>query len=79
MTAPITNMQRAAWAKAAVLGYSAAKDEARFLYDEEESVFGDMLADLMHYAALAGFDIDEHTERARMHYEAEIADEGAAS
>jgi hypothetical protein len=76
---PITNIQRAAWAKAAVLGYSVAKDETRFLYDEEESVFGDMLADLMHYAAQAGFDFDDHIARAGMHYEAELADEGAVS
>lgn len=79
MSAPVTNIQRAAWAFAAVLGYSVAKDETRFLYDEQESVFGDMLADLMHYAAQKGFEFDDHVERARTNYVAEIAEEAAAS
>lgn len=79
MNTPITNLQRAAWAKAALLGYSAAKDNERFIYDDEESVFGDMLCDLMHLAGTMSLDWQEHIERARMHYDAEIADEGAAA
>jgi|CZKX01.1.fsa_nt_gi hypothetical protein len=79
MTPPITNMQRATWAKAALLGYSQAKDETSFLYEEPETVFGDMLCDLMHFANLSGFDWTEHIARARMHFDTEKADEGGAS
>jgi hypothetical protein len=71
----IANLQRAAWAKQALLAYSSAKDGSHLLYDEEEAVFGDMLADLMHYAQSCGFDFSEHIERAKGHYDAESAEE----
>ncbi len=79
MTAPVTNIQRAAWANAGLLDYSQAKDETRFLYEERETVFGDMLCDLMHLADQYGYNWQEHLGRAAMHYEAETSDEGAAS
>jgi hypothetical protein len=64
MSAP-TKLQRAAWAETALLAFSK---ESR---SNHEDSLGDLLADLMHWASLTGFDFDLALDRARMHYDAE--------
>ena len=79
MKGPITNLQRAAWAEQALLAYSEQKNEDKLLYDEFETVFYDMLGDLMHLADAKQLDWLDMLERARNHYNAEILDEGTMS
>lgn len=78
MTVHITNLQRAAWAEQALLAYSEQKNEDELLYDELETVFSDMLGDLMHLAAAKRLDWLGLLDRAREHYNAEIAEESRA-
>lgn len=74
-----TNLQRAAWAEAALRAYSREKCESRLFYDPKETVLSDMLCDLMHLAHTLDCMFDNMLASARMHYDAEIAEEEGAS
>jgi hypothetical protein len=71
----ITNKDRAGWAGMAVLEYATAKGSAGGLYDPPETVLTDLLCDLMHYASAKEIDFAACLDRARLHYDAELAEE----
>lgn len=66
---PVTNLQRACWADAAI---------QRFRPDtgtDYEDALGDLLTDLMHWADARQFDFEAALIRAQDHYRAECAEE----
>jgi hypothetical protein len=73
-----TNKDRAEWGGMALLEYAIAKGSNGGLYDPPETVLTDLLCDLMHYAELKEIDFAACLERARMHYDAEKAEEDPA-
>ena len=79
MTTP-TNLQRACWAEMALFAYNDEKQTVPLkimeFYDEKQAVLTDLLCDLMHYAHIdEAMEFQESLERARMHHEAELAEE----
>lgn len=74
----ITNKDRAGWAGMAVFEYAIAKGSNGGPYDPPETVLTDLFCDLMHYARAKDIDFAACLERARMHYEAEKAEEDPA-
>jgi hypothetical protein len=69
------NEDRAGWAGNALLDYAVAKKDKAGFYDGPATVLTDMLCDLMHYAGLKQIDLEECIRTARMHYQAELAEE----
>jgi hypothetical protein len=67
-----TNLDRANWAAKSIRAF---REETGC--DHEDSL-GDLLTDLIHWADARNFDFDAALDRARYHYEAEIAEEEAA-
>ena len=67
----VTNKQRAAWATAAIERYNEAKEGRTLPYDTLETVFTDLLCDLIHYARRSGIDMDGAYKRATSHFEDE--------
>ena len=65
----ITNLDRANWADKAVLAFREQTG-----CDHEDSL-GDLLGDLMHWAAVRNFDFDAALDRARHHYAEECDEE----
>jgi hypothetical protein len=63
------NDSRAEWAGAALATFM------RETGTDQEDALGDLLADLMHWAARNSYDFEAALERARGHYEAETAGE----
>jgi hypothetical protein len=78
MTQPITNAQRAIWAKIGLLEYAIRKEGGEEFYDDEELVLSDFLTDLMHYAQEQRIDFTRCIDRAKSHYEQEKSEEGVA-
>jgi hypothetical protein len=74
----VTNKDRAEWAGAALLEYAIGKEGKGGLYDPPATVLTDLLCDLMHYTELKEIDFAACVGRARMHYEAEKAEEDPA-
>lgn len=64
-----TNLDRANWADKAIRIFREATG-----CDHEDSL-GDLLADLIHWAEARNFDFEAALDRARDHYQAEIAEE----
>lgn len=69
-----TNIERASWAKAAIHGYSLAK-EARRNYDVIDDIASDLFTDMLHLFAALGIDPEHMIQRARTHFEEECAEE----
>jgi len=67
----ITNLDRANWADKAILAFREQTG-----CDHEDSL-GDILGDLMHWAAVRSFDFDAALDRARHHYAEECDEEKA--
>jgi hypothetical protein len=63
-----TNLQRAVWAERALIAFRETTN------CDWEDCLGDLLCDLMHWADASKFDFDAALDRARMHYEAEVAE-----
>lgn len=73
---------RAKAAKAALVKYAragyftkGAKITDKRFTSELESIFGDLLCDLQHFAELNGIDFDERLANGRMHFNAEMQGE----
>jgi hypothetical protein len=79
MSGHITNLQRAAWAEQALLAYSEQKNPDAQFYDDFETVFSDMLGDLMHLAHIKDLNWWGLLERGRGHQNAEIVEESEAT
>jgi hypothetical protein len=79
-SADISNETRAERARETLRQYVEAKGEA---FESSSSEIADLIADLLHLAAGLDEDDDDSVERAlrlaRMHYEAEVAEEGGAA
>jgi hypothetical protein len=69
----VTNRKRAAWADACVTLFTHQTGCDR------EDVLGDLLCDLMHWAVQNKFAFDLAFDRARDHFEVEVAEEGEAA
>lgn len=65
----VTNDDRAEWADKGVRAFQNA------VKTDDESVLGDLLADLMHWADKNNYDFDSALERGRDHYTEEIKEE----
>ena len=65
----ITNFDRANWADKAILAFREQTG-----CDHEDSL-GDLLCDLIHWAAVRSFDFDAAFDRARHHYQEEREEE----
>jgi hypothetical protein len=65
------NDERAAWADAALQHFALTTGV------DHDDMLADLLCDLMHWADRNGFDFNAEVSRARMHYEAETATDGA--
>jgi hypothetical protein len=68
----VTNERRALWAHAAIHVFTELTGCDR------EDALGDLLCDLMHWAGQNNFDFPAALDRARGHYEAELAEMEAA-
>lgn len=68
----MTNMIRAELAREACHIFAPADAG-----DDLATVIADLIANLMHLAAQEDIDVDRCLERARMHYDAEILEEGS--
>jgi hypothetical protein len=68
-----TNLYRARWADQAINVFRDATG-----CDHEDSL-GDLLTDLLHWADASNFDFEAALDRARHHYDAEIAEEAKAA
>lgn len=65
-----TNQERADAALKGLYGYTATRDD-RDVEDDIRTDLTDLLADLYHYAASQGIDLDNVIPTARHHFEAE--------
>ena len=63
-----TNLQRAVRAELDLMAFRRLTD------CDWQDCLGDLLCDLMHWADASHFDFDAALDRARMHYNAEIAE-----
>ncbi len=68
-----TIQQRINTAKTAIRSYSNARGNGP---EEWPTDAGDLIADVLHWLVNAGYDLDEALDRARMHIEAELEEEG---
>jgi hypothetical protein len=66
------NAARAEWAAAAIRHFRCTTGT------DWEDALGDLLCDLMHFCDREGFDFDKKLDGARMHYQAETTEDGAA-
>lgn len=64
----VTNLQRAVWAATALITF---REETGCDF---EDVLGDLLCDLMHWAVIARFDFEAALQRARDHFQQEVAE-----
>ena len=73
---PIANENRVAWADSAINHYSEDKEGGQWgdLYDDDDTVLVDLLADLMHWAAGRNISFPEALGTAEMHYQNEVQD-----
>ena len=67
-----TNRDRATWAAYAM---DTFEKETGISGDDVQDTLSDLLADLMHWAEFSAYDFDTELERARWHFQAELADE----
>lgn len=75
---PITNQQRAEWADAAIAAFNKVlRTDPHIveLYDTEEIVLTDLLADLMHWADSRGVNWDRVHDIASETYQEEVIEE----
>jgi hypothetical protein len=63
-----TNNDRARWANAAM---SAFANETGMTGEDQETIMGDLLCNLMHLADAESIDFDARLENGRLHYTAE--------
>ncbi|MGD9691413.1 MAG: hypothetical protein AB7G17_01065 [Phycisphaerales bacterium] len=79
MTASPINRDRADWAKLALTAFTAETycgDHPDAMHPGDlECAIGDLIADLLHFAAQQGFDPGELLGRAHEHFQAEAAEE----
>ncbi|TJW14415.1 MAG: hypothetical protein E5W82_10590 [Mesorhizobium sp.] len=68
------NQTRAQWADSALSAF-ATECGMRDAGEDDETIMGDLLADLRHLADARGIDFDKLMRRANMNYEAEIQEE----
>jgi hypothetical protein len=71
----IDNDDRAEFASDAVIAYKDSKGTDEYEGEEEQTVLGDMLADLQHWADQYGVDFQQAIENGQTHYEAEILED----
>lgn len=80
MSTEPTNMERAAWAKAALAIFTARTHFGKPLETMDrgdmEAAIGDLIADLLRFARTQEFDTDAIQERANEHFEYEVGVEG---
>jgi len=68
----VKNSDRAEWAEQAVQTF---KEGTRMRGEDEETIIGDLLCDLMHYCRINGWDFADLMERAESHFEIEIVED----
>ncbi len=66
---PVTNLLRACWAEAAIAAFRAQTGA------DVEDALGDLLADLMHWSDVRGYDFALALARAEDHYRIELAED----
>jgi len=74
----VDNMRRAEWAHAALDAFGQLTGQRDYDYRADETfreIAGDLLADLLHAADMAGVDPDELIEIGRWHYDEEVNEE----
>ena len=69
-----TNDDRAMWAREAMNAFARATDMDT-AGEDDQSIAGDLLANLMHLAHLDGFDFEAALATARMHFDEEREEE----
>ncbi len=71
MPKEVTNEMRAEWGRQTLLAHCRITENADHLYEEDETVTADVLANLMHFAARANFSFDNALLRAEKYFEEE--------
>ena len=75
---PMTINERIGHAEDAIRAYRISKCEnAEAIFDDTDA--SDLIADLLHFQVHLSFDIQLTLERARMHFDAEQAEDGSQS